>query len=142
MFKEEKGKGLLFGLGTFGLGGVLASAFKPFRNVFGVNNKGGSSVGGWGDGLGKWVVGAGSAVLSLAGYYVSDEKLKTLTLGLGTFGMGGVLASTFSSVRKLFGFDEKSSGKPLDIINALFEANLRIKDREMPPPTGLQPEAN
>ena len=141
LFKEEKGKGLLFGLGTFGLGGALASAFKPFRNIFGVNSKGGPSVGGWGDGLGKWVVGGASAVLSLIGYYVSDEKLKTFMLGLGSFGIGGVLASSFNSVRKLFGFGESSSALPTDIIGALFEGYMPNGSRNVPPP-GLQSRTN
>jgi|GEM_PF-5348682 len=118
LFKEEKTKGLLFGLGTFGLGGVLASAFSPIRNIFGINGKPGPTLAGWGDGVGKWIVGAGSAVLSLLGYYISDEKLKTSLFGLGTFGLGGVLASSSSRVRSLFGVETLPNGL-IDLLQSL-----------------------
>ena len=107
IMNEDKFKGVIYGLGTLGLGGVIASAFKPARLLFGIVQDSKMSAGkGWGDDLGKWCVGLGSGLITLLGYYINEDKIKSSVIALGTLGLGGLLASTLSPVRTLCGIPD------------------------------------
>lgn len=104
-FSEERFKNIVFGLGTFGLGGVLASAFKPIRQILGFDNKSPNlPVIFFDNNLRKWLITGISALLTGIGYYINENKLKTLVFGAGTLGLGGVLAANFNKVRDILGF--------------------------------------
>lgn len=122
LFNEQKLRGTIFGLGTLGIGGVIASAFAPVRKILGFSTESANvlldNAKGWGEGFGKWVVTGVSAVLAISGYYLSENKLKTLFLGLGTLGLGGVLASASEKTRELFGFAHTQTGD-IDLERAL-----------------------
>lgn len=111
VLNENKLKGFIVGLGTLGIGGVLASAFEPIRTLFGVIQKEIKQGKGWADDYGKWIMGLGSGALALIGYYLNDDKLKASILGLGGLGIGGALASTLSPARTLFGIPDEKQAK-------------------------------
>lgn len=118
LFSENKFKSSLFGIGALGIGGALASAFKPIRELVGFAKSNVTSAKGWANDSGKWIAGLGSAVLALLGFYVNEEKVKPSVIAVGALGIGAVLASAFGPVRTLFGFPDgepsssEKNGKP------------------------------
>ena len=63
---------------------------------------------GWGNGYGKWIIGACSAGLAGIGFFVEDNIMKTVLLGLGALGLGGTIASNIEGVGTILGAPTKS----------------------------------
>ena len=144
---ESKMKSFILGIGSIGLGGFVASVFKPIRSLFGLpasTNDNETLSGGWGNGYGKWIIGLAGSVLTLTGFYSNEDKVKSSLLGIGGFGLGGILASAFSFVRNLCGIQKavsntpESSGSIFDIINRLMN-DPRIKSITDQLPPELRP---
>ena len=106
LFSENKFKSSLFGIGALGIGGALASAFKPIRELVGFAKNTADSTKGWANDSAKWITGLGSAALALLGFYVNEEKVKPSVVAVGALGIGAVLASAFGPIRTLFGFPD------------------------------------
>lgn len=101
---EQKGRGILAGLGALGLVGSIIAAVK--RNSVDLTKR----TQGWLEGRGAWIMALGSALVGGASYYFSGDKVKgaLLPVGLGT--IGGVLAWYFEPVRTALGLPASEKG--------------------------------
>ncbi len=58
---------------------------------------------GWANGYGTWIVGGGSAVLGVIGFFVEDNVIKSVLIALGALGVGGSVIGSFEAPRKMLG---------------------------------------